>query len=288
MFRIGFLTPSPTAVTAGPRRITLLRSGRRHGAITHLITPWDAGELTQPFVFLDYAEVSAGPEALFFGMHRYPGTSTVTVVLNGVLAHGTGKRGKVPSGGLEWVKAGGGTWHEGASASDELLRVFRLSLALPPTPENSSLESECIAPLEVEEDGPVRVVLGRFGGARSRIRSAPSDINFFHVRLEDGQRWRYVAPAGHKVTWLSVDRGGLHLQEGECVYWEQFAMFGDSAGVIEMQAEGATSFVLGSAARRPGLLVADEYVLPAGREASMACDLESAQGSARRRAPRRT
>jgi len=40
---------------ADPRRIALLASGRRRGPITRLITPWDVGELSKPFVFLDYA-----------------------------------------------------------------------------------------------------------------------------------------------------------------------------------------------------------------------------------------
>jgi len=71
MFGITFLTapgrlersperPSATGVAAGSRRIALLRSGRRHGPITRLITPWDIGELTQPFVFLGYSEHSPG------------------------------------------------------------------------------------------------------------------------------------------------------------------------------------------------------------------------------------
>jgi hypothetical protein len=46
---------SPAGVATGSRRIALLRSGRRHGPITRLITPWDIGELTQPFVFLGYS-----------------------------------------------------------------------------------------------------------------------------------------------------------------------------------------------------------------------------------------
>jgi hypothetical protein len=70
------------------------------------------------------------------------------------------------------------------------------------------------------------------------------------VRLKDREDFRYAAPDGHNVTWLAVDRGGLQLQEGERVLWEQIAVFGDSAGVIEVQADGETSFVLGSARSR--------------------------------------
>jgi len=57
--------PSLAGAKAEPRRIALLASGRRHGPITRLITPSDIGELTKPFIFLDYAEVAPGPRPLF-------------------------------------------------------------------------------------------------------------------------------------------------------------------------------------------------------------------------------
>ena len=132
----------------------------------------------------------------------------------------------------------------------EPLRVFHLWVEQLVAQRESAATSEYIAPDEVEEDGPVRVLLGQFGRARSRIRQAPTDLNFFHVRLKDRQDFRYAAPDGHNVTWLAVDHGSLQLREGERVLWEQIALFGDSAGVIEMQADGQTSFVLGSARRR--------------------------------------
>ena len=96
----------------------------------------------------------------------------------------------------------------------------------------------------------MRVLLGGFGRASSRIRQAPAGVNFFHVRLKDRQDFRYAPPEGHNVTWLAVDRGSLQLPEGERVLWEQIALFVDCAGVIEVQADGDTSFVLGSAKRR--------------------------------------
>jgi redox-sensitive bicupin YhaK (pirin superfamily) len=106
-----------------------------------------------------------------------------------------------------------------------------------------------MAPEQVEGDGSIRVILGQFNRTRSALSGTPADINVFHVRLKDGQRWRYAPPAGHNVSWLAVDRGGLQLQAGERVYWEQIAVLAESDGVIEMQADGDTSFLLGSAAR---------------------------------------
>jgi hypothetical protein len=221
--------PSLAGAKADPRRIALLASGRRHGPITRLITPSDIGELTKPFIFLDYAEVAPGPRPLF-GICRHSSTATLTVAL-----------------------------YDAGPASGEPVRAFQLCVALSPADASSQETNEHVASQEVEEVGPVRVILGQFGQTRSRISNILADINYFHVRLKEGQRWRYLAPDRHNVTWLAVDRGGLQLQEGERVYWEQIAVFGDSAGVIEAQAEGDTSFVLGSARRHRHPLVHEEH-----------------------------
>jgi redox-sensitive bicupin YhaK (pirin superfamily) len=238
-------------VTAGQRRIALVANGRRHGPITRLINPWDIGELTRPFVLLNYAEVE-GRSRPFFRSHPPSGITTLTVVLNGELSFEdtTGKRGEVAAAGFAWMKAGSTVWHESRHSAHEPLRVFHLWIAQLGAQTAYAVASESVAPNEVEQDGPVRVLLGEFGQARSRLRQAPADLNLFHVRLKDRQHFRYSAPEGHNVTWLAVDRGSMQLQAGERVLWEQVALFGDYAGTIEAQADGETSFVLGSARRR--------------------------------------
>src|SRR5258707_641210 len=78
--------------------------------------------------------------------------------------------------------------------------------------ENAPPETRYIASDAVQEVGPVRVILGRYGQASTAIR-APAGINYSHVRLKDGQRWRYAPPEGHTFSWLALDKGALHLPE---------------------------------------------------------------------------
>jgi redox-sensitive bicupin YhaK (pirin superfamily) len=245
------------AGSTGPRRLALVTSGRRHGPITRLVSPSDIGELIKPFVFLDHAEVAPGPEPLF-GIHPHSGIATLTMVLRGGLAYEdtTGKKGSVPTGGLEWMKAGNGVWHDGAPTPGEPLRAFQLWVALPSSEENAPPESQYVAPDAVQEEGPVRVILGSYGRATSPIR-APAGINYFHVRLKDGQRWRYAPPEGHTVAWLAVDQGKLRSPEpiGE----GQLAVFEESDAPIELEADGDTSFVLGSGIKHPHPLVLGYY-----------------------------
>src|SRR2546430_8132627 len=118
--------------SAGARQIALTTSGRRHGPVTRLVGPSDIGELIKPFVFLDHAEVAPRSEPLF-GIHPHSGIATLTVVLSGGLAYEdtTGKKGFVPTGGLEWMKAGNGVWHDGGPTPRELFRAFPLWSAVP-------------------------------------------------------------------------------------------------------------------------------------------------------------
>jgi redox-sensitive bicupin YhaK (pirin superfamily) len=177
----------------------------------------------------------------------------------------TGKQGEVKKGGLEWMKAGNGVWHDGGPLEGEPLRVFQLWVALPAAAENSPSESEYIAPEAVEEDGPVRVILGTHGRARSAIHGAPEGINYFHVRLKDGERWSYAPPHGHNVAWLAVDRGRLHASQ--IVEHGQVAVFAESEDAVEVRAEGDTSFVFGSAVKHPHPLVLGSYSVHTSEEA---------------------
>lgn len=261
------LATLPTdAMNAGTRRVAFRTGGRRHGPITRLVSPSDIGELIKPFVFLDYAEIDPANQ-LRFGMHPHSGIATVTVPLSGTIAYEdtSGSNGLLAAGGIEWMKAGNGVWHNGSVMPGAVARVFQLWVALPALEENAPAESQYISPSEVQQDGPVRVILGRYGRAGSPVRT-PEGINYFHVQLEDGQRWRYVPPTSHTVAWLSVDQGRLYAPEP--IGAGQLAVFEDSGGgAIELQADGATSFVIGSAIKHPHPLVLGNYSVHTSVEA---------------------
>src|SRR5438067_10537434 len=244
-------------VAAASRGIALRSFGQQHGPITRLVSPAGIGEAIKPFVFLDRGEVRYSGRPLF-GIHPHSGIATLTVVLDGQMAYEdtTGKKGEIAAGGLEWMKAGHGVWHDGGALPGAPLRVFQLWVALGADEELAPAESHYIARERVQQEGAVRVVLGEHGRARSVIPGAPA-INYFHVQLKDGARWRYVPPATHDVAWLAVDRGVLQAPEevrpGELIVFEQ------SAAAIELQADGDASFVFGSAPKHPHPLVLGYY-----------------------------
>ena len=257
-FKPAIVMPSPLkAVATAPRRIVFSTRGRQHGPITRLVSPSDVGEMIKPFVFLDHGEIKPTGEPLF-GIHPHSGIATLTVVLSGGVNYEdtTGKQGRIAAGGLEWMQAGNGVWHDGGPVEGEPLRFYQLWIALPASEENAPPESQYIPPDAVQHDGPVRVILGRHGRAESALR-APAGINYFHIRLQDGQRWHYTPPAGHNVAWLAVDKG--RLQSTETIREGVLAVFEESGAAVEVRAEGDSSFVFGTAIKHPHPLVLGDY-----------------------------
>lgn len=252
-----------TAVPRSPARFKAARQivfrsvGRRRGPITRLVSPSDVGEMIKPFVFLDHGEVPFTGTPLF-GIHPHSGIATLTTVLQGGMAYEdtTGKRGQVKEGGLEWMKAGKGVWHDGGPLEGGPLRFFQLWLALPAQEELSPPESQYIPAEAVAQEGPVRVILGQHGLARSSIR-APDGINYFHVRLKDGQQWNYTPPDGHTVAWLSVDKGSLN--SANTIRAGELAVYEESHDAVEVRAAGDTSLVFGSAIKHPYPLALGDY-----------------------------
>jgi redox-sensitive bicupin YhaK (pirin superfamily) len=230
--------------------------GRGRGGVTRFVSPGDLGELIKPFVFVDLFELESSRHKM--GMHPHSGIATVTVILDGALEYRetTGSRGVLPVGGIEWMRAGGGVWHEGGPADGGGVTGFQLWLALPPEDENGPTQSIYLAPEHVQSDGPARVVIGQYGTASSAIRPR-APINYLHVTLRDGETWRYQPPAGHDVAWVAVARGAVDT--AGTTLEREVAVFEEGGGELVFTARGATDFVLGSAPKHPHDLVTGYY-----------------------------
>lgn len=238
------------------KKIAFLTAGHTRGGITRLASPGDLGQYIKPFVFLDLFDMSASGARM--GMHPHSGIATVTVILDGALEfrETTGREGVLPEGGVEWMSAGGGVWHTGGAVEGGRVRGYQLWLALPPEDENSPAQSLYLSPDQVPASGPARVIIGSYQGITSPIQPRAS-INYLHVRLNDGEHWRYIPPADHDVAWLAVSDGAL--QVADSIVHRQMAVFEHGNQPIDFLAQGPTQFVLGSAARHPYPLVTGYY-----------------------------
>jgi redox-sensitive bicupin YhaK (pirin superfamily) len=239
------------------RQLTHRTAGRARGGITRLVSPGDLGELIKPFVFLDHFKMAAGGGGKM-GMHPHSGIATVTVIMDGAIQYSetTGSEGILRAGGVEWMTAGNGVWHDGGPVEGYGVHGFQLWLALPEQDENGPSHSQYLAAEQVPSSGPVRVIIGAYGDAVSPIQPRAS-INYLHVKLNDGERWTYTPPAGHDVAWVAVGDGALRA--AGAVLGREVAVFEEGQAVIDFVAQGDTEFVLGSAVKHPHDLVTGYY-----------------------------
>lgn len=241
------------------RAIVHRTKGSTHGPITRLMSPSDLGERLKPFIFLDIFSLDASRGGKSnFGMHPHSGIATVTFMTKGDIAYEdtTGASGVLLAGGVEWMRAGNGVWHDATLANERSMQGFQLWVALPPSLENGPAQSVYLEPSQVPHSGPARVLLGQYGAVQSPIE-APSPMNYLAVNLKDGERWQYTPPAGHTVAWLAVNTGQLDV--GALIDAGELAVFQESEQSIEFIAQGDTSFVLGSAIKHPHDLVMGHY-----------------------------
>jgi redox-sensitive bicupin YhaK (pirin superfamily) len=258
---VGSTPEERTAVATEARAIVYRTRGNIHGPITRLVSPSDLGQVLKPFVFLDLFSVKFTADQKGFGMHPHSGIATLTFMIEGDMGYEdtTGKKGVLPAGGVEWMRAGNGVWHTGAPVGGSSVLGFQLWVALPASEENAAAQSLYLAPSEVPQEGPARVLLGRYGAGQSPI-PAPAAMNYLAVRLQDGERWRYTPPAGHTVAWVAVNAGRLDARGAATpIRTGELAMFEESGDAIDFAARGDTHFVLGSAVKHPHDLFMGHY-----------------------------
>lgn len=258
-------TALTSASPQGEKAIIMRTAGRQHGPVKRLVSPSDLGEILKPFVFLDYFDSSVKAD-MRFSMHPHSGLATTTVLLEGEVEYEdtTGASGIMPAGGVEWMNAGRGVWHDGRARGDGPVRGFQLWVALPPELELGEPRSQYLSASEVPQFGPARVILGRYGDVKSPI-PAPRGINYLLVRLAAGEQWQYTPPAGHTIAWLCVQRGTLRVANETIRH--QLVVFDESEDVLTFTADEDVEFVLGSAVPHPHDLVLGYYSVHTSAEA---------------------
>jgi len=251
MTAVGVSASSPV------RQIAYRSRGRKHGAITRLVSPGDLGEVLKPFVFLDLFDNGGKPFA-GFGLHPHSGIATLTYIAEGSVGYEdtNGARGVLEAGAVEWMQAGGGVWHGGGGGKPGRTRGFQLWIALPPDLELGQSSSLYQSAEEIPVAGPARVLLGRHEGVASAIK-APSPINYLAVTLKAGERWRYQPPQDHSVLCIATGKGSVSVPEA--VEQAEIAIFEPGTGGIALVAESDAEFMLGSAAPHPHGLVLGSY-----------------------------
>ena len=228
-------------------------AGKQHGMIRRLISPEALGDRLKPFIFLDFLNTESDAE-FGFGFHPHSGIATLTYQLGADVQYEdtAGQKGVVLAGGLEWMQAGGGVWHQGFIQPKGSVTGFQLWIALPPDIEDGVSKGQYIPPEAVPLMGNVKVLLGSYGDATSPI-STPSSIHYFDLALKAGEYWSYQPPISHTIAWLFVYQGEISVSSERIS--QELLLFDQSDGRVAINAITEARALIGTAVKHDYPLV---------------------------------
>lgn len=226
--------------------------------VRSLFSHHDHGARVSPFLLFDYAgptEFAPTTHRRGVGQHPHRGFETVTIVLDGEVAHrdSTGAGGLIGPGDVQWMTAAAGVLHE-EYHSEEFARtggrfeVVQLWVNLPArdkmtTPRYQTLLDADIPRVDLPDDaGLLRVIAGEFSGRKGPAHSfTPMDI--WDVRLDAGKSARFALPEGRSLVLAVLDgpvlvNGSARAGDAEVVVFEQ------SGGDISLTAEADAKLLL--------------------------------------------
>ncbi len=226
--------------------------------VRQLFSHKDHGRSVSPFLLLDYAGPTDFPPSDHrrgVEAHPHRGFETVTIVLDGEVAHrdSTGAGGLVGPGDVQWMTAGSGVLHEefhsdAFTRSGGRLEVLQLWVNLParlkmsPPRYQTLLDDEIPRVDLADESGLVRVIAGDFSGARGPAQTA-TPMNIWDVRVDAGKTAAFRLPEGHNLIAVILDgpvvvNGQGHLRAGET------AVFESHGGEVSFEAQADAKLLL--------------------------------------------
>ncbi|WP_363347323.1 pirin family protein [Methylocystis echinoides] len=235
--------------------------------VHRLFSHAEHGARVSPFILLDYAgpmDFAPTDHRRGVGQHPHRGFETVTIVLDGEVAHrdSTGAGGLVGPGDVQWMTAGSGVLHEeyhseAFSRRGGRLEILQLWVNLPArlkmaAPRYQTLKDLDIPRVDLRNDsGLVRVIAGEFEGVRGPAQTS-TPMNIWDVRLDAGKTAAFVMPEGHNLVLAVLDgpvviNGEGHARSGETVVFDRYG----GEAILSAQADAKALLLSGAPIDEP-------------------------------------
>jgi redox-sensitive bicupin YhaK (pirin superfamily) len=197
--------------------------------VTYRALPTQQVDMIDPFLFLNHHGPQVYPPAnrgLPFGPHPHRGFETVTIILDGDIAHrdSAGHESIIGPGGVQWMTTGSGLVHSETSsdafkASGGAMEILQLWVNLPArlkmtAPAYTGLQASEI-PAVTSDDGltVIQLVAGELGG-RSAAFAPLTDVAVQTITMKSGAEWHVDIPVAHNVFFYVV-RGTVTVNGAE-------------------------------------------------------------------------
>jgi len=243
------------------RKIRKIQSPRNH--IQFIVYPEDR-EAMKPFVFFDAGNMHREDEGLEIHTHPHSGIGIITYFHGTDLHHGDSGNndGIIRAGGAQWIRAGGGVWHEekyrrpsGISEGKWKASIHQLWMALPPEWEESEVEYSNLQPEEIPAIGNVKVLVGDYEGVQGKIHP-PFDMSYLDISLKANEAWKIQLPPSQSKAFLFPRNGNLFIA-GEEVPNQRMGILeeGNEAVEIIVGPQGADFVLLSAKASQHPLVI---------------------------------
>lgn len=230
------------------RKLKRLQQPRK--GIQYIVFPETREELS-PFVFFDAGTMQRNDEGLFIGMHPHSGIGIITYFEGANLVHDdSGNNDNViRDGGVQWIRAGGGVWHqenytkkENDNADTWEMTLHQLWMQLPLEWEESEVEYQNIQPEDLPKVDNVKVIVGEFKGQKSPL-SVPYEMTYLDVNLAAGESFQFDTPQGQTVGFVFPRKGGIELF-GTALPLNHLSVLENNEGGIVITANVDSQFVV--------------------------------------------
>ena len=218
--------------------------------IQYIIYPETRQELS-PFAFFDAGTMSRNDEGLFIGMHPHSGIGIITYFEGADLMHDdSGENDNtIPDGGVQWIRAGGGVWHQENYIKKKTVKteswpltIHQLWMQLPPELEESEVEYQNIKPDTIPVVSGVKIIAGTYKGESSPLQ-VPYNMTYLDIELQAGETFEFQTPKGQTTGFIFPRKGQLNLYEST-VPLGHLSILENNEGLIKLTAASNSKFVL--------------------------------------------
>jgi redox-sensitive bicupin YhaK (pirin superfamily) len=226
--------------------------------VRSLFSHHEHGVRASPFLLFDYAgpfDFPSTAKRRGVGAHPHRGFETVTIVLDGEVAHrdSTGAGGLIGPGDVQWMRAGSGIVHEeyhseSFAKSGGRFEVIQLWVNLPArdkmsAPRYQTLLDKDIPRVDLADDaGLVRVIAGAFDGHRGPAQTA-TPIDLWDVRIDAGKSVRFALPEGHTAL-AAVLEGTVEVNADRIARAMNVVVFDETGGDIAFEANSDSKLII--------------------------------------------
>ena len=179
-------------------------------------------EELKPIVFFDGGKFKKEDDGFTIGFHPHSGIGIITYFHGTDLHHRDSKLndGIIHGGGVQWINAGGGVWHEESyhrkhdapKTGEWEGSIHQLWLQLPPEFEEGKIEYFNPKKEDIPVVNNVKILASEYENVKG-ILNVPVNITYLDVNLKKGESWNYQTPKGQTTGYIFTRDGEIEIDK---------------------------------------------------------------------------